>query len=423
MNNTQLVLPHIAGRIFGTPLMIAPQKLDAVLAMMMPRLLSSDLSVAALAGEAKEEASPSITETGIAVIPLFGITVRRAGFLDAMCGMVSYESIKASIEAAVTNPRVRGILLDCDTPGGEVAGLFDLVQEIGALRASIDKPIWAIADELAASAGYAIASVADRILITQTGQVGSIGVVTTHIDQSALDKQEGLSYTFIYAGDHKIDGNAHMPLPTGVKENLQADIDKLYGKFVSLVAANRGIKSSAVIDTQAAIYRGQDAVAIKLADAVQTFDETIAEFSEFLSRPAIAGARRGAATQITHPEIGEQMAGNQMAAEIEAAQITNTPIITGDLQAQKLAEAERERSAEIMAIVDQAKTLGVDVDGLTAIRNGTSPAVLQTEVLRRAAEKSTASHIVAASVTQVTSGSVSAAPWDKAFAKAAGIVS
>ena len=100
----------------------------------------------------------------------------------------------------MANPSVRGVIMDVDSSGGEVGGLFDLVEQIGAIKAASRKPLWAVANEGALSAAYAIASTADRLYVTQTGEVGSIGVVAVHVDESGADAKAGLAWTFVFAG-------------------------------------------------------------------------------------------------------------------------------------------------------------------------------------------------------------------------------
>jgi capsid assembly protease len=153
--------------------------------------------------------------------------------------LTAYSDIGEAIEAAATDPGIRAILLDVDSSGGEVGGLFDLVDQIQAIRAQCGKPIWAVADEAALSAAYAIACTADRLYVTQTGEVGSIGVVAAHRDESGADAQAGLAWTFIHAGASKVDGNPHQPLSDTARASLQSDVDGLYGRFVDLVAKCR----------------------------------------------------------------------------------------------------------------------------------------------------------------------------------------
>jgi ClpP class serine protease len=180
--------------------------------------------------------------------------------------------------------------LDVDSPGGEVGGLFDLVERIAAIKSAGAKPLWAVANETALSAAYAVASAADRIYVTRTGEIGSIGVVAVHIDESRADAKDGLVWSFIFAGDRKVDGNAHEPLSERARSTIQADVDRLYSEFCTLVAANRGLSQSLVQSTEAAIYRGELSVRAGLADRVGTLDLAIAEMVAELDRASARGS-------------------------------------------------------------------------------------------------------------------------------------
>src|SRR4029078_7079287 len=139
-----------------------------------------------------------------------------------------------------------GVILDVDSSGGEVGGLFDLVEQIGATKAASQKPLWAVANEGALSAAYAIASTADRLYVTRAGEVGSVGVVAVHVDESGADAKAGLAWTFVFGGERKIDGNAHEPLSARARATIQADVDSLYAQLCGLIAVNRGLTNEAV---------------------------------------------------------------------------------------------------------------------------------------------------------------------------------
>ena len=208
----------------------------------------------------------------------------------------------------MADPTVRGVILDVDSPGGEVGGLFDLVEQIGAIKAASDKPLWAVANEGALSAAYAIASAADRLYVTRTGEVGSVGVVAVHVDESGADAKAGLAWTFVFAGEQKVDGNAHEPLSERARATIQADVDRLYAEFCGLVAANRGMSSEAVRGTKAAIYRGELAIRAGLADRVGTLDLAIAEMAAELDR---CDSCRSAPTINPTPKRSPSMATNE----------------------------------------------------------------------------------------------------------------
>ena len=140
---------------------------------------------------------------GIAVIPITGTLVRRTVGLEAQSGLTSYASLAEQVQQAVADPSVRAILLDLDSPGGEAGGVFDLADQIYEARQV--KPVWAVTNEDAFSAAYALAASAERLYVTRTGGVGSIGVVAMRLDQSQADADEGLKYSHIFAGAHKND--------------------------------------------------------------------------------------------------------------------------------------------------------------------------------------------------------------------------
>ena len=210
---------------------------------------------------------------GVALIEISGgLTYRAYSWWTT-----SYLDIRDSFRAALADDRVNSILLVIDSPGGEVAGLFDLVDEIYHARGT--KRIIAIADETAFSAAYAIASAADEVYLPTTAQVGSIGVIAIHVDQSGFDQNLGLRYSAIYAGDRKNDFNPHEPLKADGKDVLQAHVDKLYDMLTAVIARNRHMTQAAVIATQAGFYMGTEAVNAGLADGVLTVKDIMTKMS------------------------------------------------------------------------------------------------------------------------------------------------
>ena len=276
------MLPHLACRVFGTPLLIARAKLDVILSVLLPRMArdSSDANSTSQSARIGTASTIDLTaldsvRSGIAVIPIYGSLVKRTLGLQVESGLTSYAAIADQIDAAVADPLVSGIVLDIDSPGGEAAGVFELSRRIRA--ASQQKPIWAVANDAAFSAAYAIAASAERLFITETAGVGSIGVIALHVDQSARDATDGLRYTAITAGEHKNDFSPHEPLSVQAHASLQAEVDRLYAIFTDQVAQMRGIKPQAVRSTQAALFFGEDAVKAGLADSVLSLEAAVSE--------------------------------------------------------------------------------------------------------------------------------------------------
>jgi signal peptide peptidase SppA len=205
-------------------------------------------------------------EGNIAVLPIVGTLVRRMSWVEAESGLTSYKSITDDLTDLMLNPRVRGVILEIDSYGGEAGGVFDLADYIRKIQRQTRKPIYAHANENAASAAYAIACAAEKVWVARTGEVGSIGVICAHLDQSEADAIAGHKWTFISAGERKTWGNPHEPLADAARARVQADVDWLYNEFVKTVARYRCIRPAQVRQTKADVFRGEDAVNVGLAD-------------------------------------------------------------------------------------------------------------------------------------------------------------
>ncbi|WP_019236290.1 S49 family peptidase [Wolbachia pipientis] len=214
-----------------------------------------------------------INPKGIAIIRIYGVLTKKTEAFDHILDMTSYENIHEEIESALEDKSIEMILLDIDSPGGEVNGVFDLADFIYESRAK--KRIIAIANDDAYSAAYAIASSAEKVFVSRTSGVGSIGVIASHIDQSGFDKKQGIKYTTVFAGSRKNDLNPHEPMTSESLESLQKEVDRLYEMFVQLIARNRGLSIEKIRSTEAGLYFGEKAVEIGLADGVTTFFEFI----------------------------------------------------------------------------------------------------------------------------------------------------
>jgi ClpP class serine protease len=200
--------------VLNKPLLATAQQLEeAFYVEMMASMLPVDLPVI----------------PGVVIIPVEGLLLQRfEGFGS------SYERIYGQIKKALNTPDIKHIVLDINSGGGEVNGLFDLVDFIREARNQ--KPITALINEQAYSAAYLIATSASQIVIPRTGSVGSIGVMVAHLDQSEAEKQQGLTYTEIFAGKHKLDFSPHQPLTDAAKTELQAHVDETYALLIQTLS-------------------------------------------------------------------------------------------------------------------------------------------------------------------------------------------
>lgn len=261
---------EIPTRLLNVPLLVAPGQVEAILAALnrgkFPEKDGQYFSGRDAEGERPED------HPEIAVISILGGMTYRGGWWRA-----TYSGIRHIFQAAVENETIKAIVFDIDSPGGEAAGLFDLMKTIREARSI--KPIYAIANDDALSGAYGIVSAAGEVYVSQTSMAGSIGVIAVFVDQSKFDNEKmGVKYTAIYAGEHKADFNPHEPLKPGAREWLQESVDKTWEMFIKEVSAGRkGLKPGRIREMQAAIYEGQEIVNNKLADRVLPWHEAMAE--------------------------------------------------------------------------------------------------------------------------------------------------
>lgn len=206
---------------------------------------------------------------GVAIIEVWGTLVKDWG-ADPFSGITGYDGIEQKLIAAMEDENIKAIWLDIDSGGGDVAGLFDLVDLIYSMNArNGGKPIYAMAAEHAYSAAYAIGSAADKLFVPRYGGVGSVGVITMHASfKRALDA-EGIDVTVIRSGEEKARANPYELLPESTKAHIQRQIDAIREGFIKTVARNRPAASEKIVrETEGLDYMGEDARAIGLVSAV-----------------------------------------------------------------------------------------------------------------------------------------------------------
>jgi signal peptide peptidase SppA len=211
----------------------------------------------------------------IGVIPIYGVIMPRSNLMIEMSGGTSVASARASFREALADEAVGSIILEFDSPGGAVDGIEEFASEIRAARGQ--KPIVAIANTLAASAAYYLASQADEVVASPSAMVGSIGVFIQHTEFSKMDTELGATTTIIRRPAAKAEVNDAEPLPDSGRAHLQEVVDDYYDQFIRAVAAGRGVSPA---DVRAGYGEGRAVTARRakaagLVDRIDTLDDTI----------------------------------------------------------------------------------------------------------------------------------------------------
>lgn len=271
---------HILNAFFSSNWAILPEKYEAMRTLLELRAAGGkveDDEIKAIVAASKRP-SPR-TPGNVAVIPIYGSICYRSSLISDYSGGTSVQGLTKQFRSALADDTVKAIVFDVDSPGGDVDGIQEFSDEIFAARGP--KRIVAVANTLAASAAYWLASAADELVVTPSGMVGSIGVFTTHNDRSEMDKMIGLKVTYISAGKYKTEGNPDEPLSSEAEAAIQSVVDSFYTSFVNGVARNRNVKAADVMNGfgQARCVVAKDALKLNMVDRVATFDDTLARFA------------------------------------------------------------------------------------------------------------------------------------------------
>lgn len=271
--------------ILNAPWAIVPEKYLEIREIYFRHLegvaVDLDAIEARLGMPLENEPAPYTVEDGVGIVPIEGVIAKRMDLFSRISGGVSTQTVARNFKAALADPAVKAILLNVDSPGGEVDGTQELAQLIYQSHGS--KPIFAMADGFMASAAYWIGSAAERVyLASKTTGVGSIGVIATHTDVSKANEMRGIKVTHITAGKYKAVGSPYQPLDRESEDVIASEVNQIYGLFVEDVATHRGASVEKVLTDMAdgRIFIGQKGVDAGLADGIRSREEVLAELRQ-----------------------------------------------------------------------------------------------------------------------------------------------
>lgn len=281
---------HTANHVFNVPWAILPSTMGLIVEVLRYRMAGgkytqeeieerTDGRKAHLAAEiiTPEAAGVANVATGgsVAVLPLYGVIAQRMNVVMNMSGGTSTELFGRQFQMVLADPTISAIVMQVDSPGGSVFGVEELAAMIYKARGQ--KKLIAVADSMAASAAYWIATAADEVWVTPGGMVGSVGVIAEHYDMAGAYAQEGISPTLITFGEHKAEGNDTGPLTDEATAEIQRMVDSYGMSFVKALARQRGVSPAKVMSDfgQGRVYRADEAVQRGMADKVGTLTEAI----------------------------------------------------------------------------------------------------------------------------------------------------
>lgn len=226
------------------------------------------------AEDAARDGLPVNVRNGVAVVPVMGGMIRRAGPIARMFGIVGTDSVRLAIESAAADEDVNSIILRVDSPGGSVSGLDQLADSINA----VEKPVITQVEGMAASAAYYVASQSDRVMVGRTDLVGSIGTRIMLYDFSKAFEEAGIKAIPIDTGEYKSAGAMGTEITESQQEDFKRLVDFYFKDFIEVVARGRNITESAVQEVaDGRLYTPTEAIESGLIDGVATLEKTLSE--------------------------------------------------------------------------------------------------------------------------------------------------
>ena len=353
----------VTDAVLNTPLAILPEKYEEILQFLYSREIGNisqeRIEEVVSAAKSDDDGSPEnkpykVTDSGIAKINMIGTLSKRMNLFSEFSGGISTEIIKKRIDAAIEDDDVKGIFLTIDSPGGAVDGTIDLANTV--FKAKDKKPILAFGDGLMASAAYWIGSAANYVVASNaTTQIGSIGVISSHVENTEQLKKEGVKVTMFSSGKYKRIGNQYEPLSKKDKGYIQDKLDYLYSIFVNSVAEFRGEKVDYVLKNMAEgrVFIGTQSLKNRLIDNIMSEKEAL----EYLN-DIIKGEKQFIKNNSSTIKGGEgRMDFDELTAKMELLE-AELKVKTDEITALKTQD-------ETKALVDKISELEADIETLT----------------------------------------------------------
>lgn len=279
---------HIRRAVAGKLWYIHEQKMNEILAFLELKFNGGAASAETLTAiraankirAARTQTVSAASSGSVAVIPIYGLIMHRSGMMDDLSGPqgTSTEKLMQQIRQAAADPNVRAIVLDVDSPGGDVDGVDELATVIYSARKQ--KKITAVSNCLCASAAYYLASQATEMVVSPSSLTGSIGVYTVHEDDSQMLENAGVKLTLIKFGENKAETSSAQPLSDSALAHMQEMVDTFGAAFEKAVARGRGVKQDDVHGKfgQGRVFDAKKAVKLGMADRVGTLDEVLESY-------------------------------------------------------------------------------------------------------------------------------------------------
>jgi len=189
-------------------------------------------------------------------------------------GEASADKVTGSLQAAFKDKNTQGVVIRINSPGGSPVQAQTIYDEMRRLRKKYpDIPLYAVVEDICASGGYFIAAGADKIYVSKSSLVGSIGVIMNGFGFTGTMEKLGVERRLITAGENKAFLDPFSPLQEKHKEFAQKLANEIHQQFIAVVREGRGKRLKEGPDTfSGLIWSGEKSIELGLADGVGSLD-------------------------------------------------------------------------------------------------------------------------------------------------------
>ena len=251
----------------------------------------------ALAEEPLPRFREIVIERGTRMVPdRIALITLRGLISSSIPGSVSdsmVEDMRLALQQARDDNRVKAIVLEIDSPGGEVTASDQIYNAVTKARAR--KPVVIYMDSLAASGGYYIACGGKFLMANETTITGSIGVIIQTLNYEQLFNKIGLASVVFKSGKFKDILNGARPMTPEERELIQRFVMETYDKFLGIVAKERSLPADMLRNNIAdgRILSGKEALNNKLVDGLGQIEDAYAKAKQLGNAPQATVVKYG----------------------------------------------------------------------------------------------------------------------------------
>lgn len=328
-----------------------------------------------------------VTPEGIAVVDLEGVLTKYGSSLSMGGSTVRFRQVLRNVERSYRSGDVKACMLCIESGGGSTMGTPEAAAEVKKLASVL--PVWTFFEDIGASAAYWIGSQATRVLANASALIGSIGTYFVVDDVSAMFSEKGIKTNLFTTGKHKGAGTPGTEISEEQAAEFQSLVQRINAPFPEAIAKARGLSSEQINEVNdGRVWRGSEAVAKGLIDAVMSYDEALEELASQIAtstqgdRPMSTAKPKASSRQSASAAKSEEDKKTETEVEVEDEKKDEQDTETMD----EKKDEETSSASSAIAAIEKAVPKADSAFVLKAVKQGMTPDQARTAWLEQTVE-------------------------------------